>query len=246
MVDTHGLVHDARTDLDDDKREVARPAAGLDADGFTDWSADRSTTPTLADTVRALRPTILLGATGTPGTFDEALIQSLAERVERPIIMPLSNPTTKTEAIPTDILRWAEGRAIVATGSPFPAVEHDGRQIVIGQANNVFVFPGLGLGAIVAQASRMPDEVFLAAARTLAGCVSDERLSVGAIYPSVSELRTVTRAIATAVARTVVRLGLAACVEESDADVDAAVDRAMWWPDYVPYLVEDESLRGAD
>ncbi|HEX2754242.1 MAG TPA: NAD-dependent malic enzyme [Candidatus Limnocylindrales bacterium] len=241
MVDTHGLVHDGRADLDDDKREVARPFARLTAEGFGDFS----TTPTLDATVRALRPTILLGATGTPGTFDEALISDVAAGVERPIVMPLSNPTTATEAIPADIFRWSGGRAIVATGSPFAAVEYDGRRVEIGQANNVFVFPGLGLGAIVAEAARMPDELFLIAARTLATCVSNERLAAGVIYPSVSELRSVTRAIATAVARTVVRLGIAGCDQTSDEDVDAAVDRAMWWPDYVPYLPEDEVLADA-
>ena len=246
MVDTHGLVHDGRTDLDDDKRAVARPAAGLAADGFRDGFADGSETLSLAETVRALRPTILLGATGTPGTFDEALIGAMAERVEVPIVMPLSNPTTATEAIPADILRWSDGRAIVATGSPFPAVELGGRRTVVGQANNVFVFPGLGLGAIVSEAARMPDELFLVAARTLAGCVSEERLADGAIYPAVADLRTVTRAIATAVARTVVRLGLAGCAQATDDEVDAAVDRAMWWPDYVPYLVEDEILAATD
>ena len=245
MVDTRGLVHDGRTDLDADKRFVARSAARLAIDGFGDGSSAGFATPTLRETVRALRPTILLGATGTPGTFDEDLIGALAERVELPIVMPLSNPTTAAEATPADILRWSDGRALVATGSPFPDVEVGGRRTVVGQANNVFVFPGLGLGAIVAEATRMPDELFLVAARTLAGCVSDERLATGAIYPAVSELRDVTRAIATAVARTVVRMGLAGCAETTDDAVAGAIDRAMWWPDYVPYLVADEGLVGA-
>jgi malate dehydrogenase (oxaloacetate-decarboxylating) len=242
MVDTHGLVHDGRADLDDDKREVARPAAALAADGL----ADLAGVPSLAATVRALRPTILLGATGKAGAFDESLIATMAAAVDRPVVMPLSNPTTATEAVPADVLRWSGGRAIVATGSPFAAVEQDGRRIEIGQANNVFVFPGIGLGAIVAEARWMPDELFLVAARTMAEAVSEERLAAGAIYPSVSELRTVTRSIAIAVARTVVRLGMARCHETSDADVTAAVDRAMWWPDYVPYLLEDEVLGTAD
>ncbi|HLO35481.1 MAG TPA: NAD-dependent malic enzyme [Candidatus Deferrimicrobium sp.] len=232
MVDTHGLVHAGRADLDDDKQEVARPVARLAADGF----ADLSTTPSLHATVRALRPTILLGVTATAGTFDEALIADVAAGTERPIIMPLSNPTAAAEAVPADVLRWSGGRAIVATGSPFPAVEHEGRRVEVGQANNVFVFPGLGLGAIVAEASAMPDELFLAAARTLADCVSDERLASGAIYPPVSELRRASRAIATAVAGTAVKLGIAGLAPSIRGDVAGAVDRAMWWPDYVEYV----------
>jgi malic enzyme len=193
--------------------------------------------------VRVLRPTILLGATGMPGTFDEPLIAALAERAPRPIVMPLSNPTTASEAIPADVIRWSGGQAIVATGSPFPAVEHDGRRHEIGQANNVFVFPGIGLGAIVAEARSMPDRLFLVAARTLAGEVSAERLARGALYPAVDELRSVTRAIAFAVADAARVDGLAGV--GADADLGVAVDAAMWWPDYVPYVPTEERRASA-
>jgi malic enzyme len=126
----------------------------------------------------------------------------------------------------------------VATGSPFAAVEIDGRRHEIGQANNVFVFPGLGLGAIVAEARVMPDRLFLAAARTLAGQVADERLATGAIYPTVDRLRTVTRAIAVAVASATREAGSAGVTP--DVDLEAAVDAAMWWPDYVPYTPAED------
>ena len=230
MVDSRGLVHEGRDDLDDDKLEVARPAARLALDGF-EANGERATS--LRDVVRVLRPTILLGATGMPGTFNRTLIASLAAGAERPIVMPLSNPTAACEAIPADILRWSDGRAIVATGSPFAAVEHEGQRHEIGQANNVFVFPGLGLGAIVAEARTMPDRLFLVAARALAGCVSDERLADGAIYPPVPALRAVTRAIALAVAAEASRIGAGSVAPE--VDLEAALDAAMWWPDYVPY-----------
>ncbi|MBA2380820.1 MAG: NAD-dependent malic enzyme [Chloroflexi bacterium] len=238
MVDSRGLVHDGRADLDADKAAVARPVERL-ADGFS-LEGDRA--PSLVDTIRVLRPTILLGATGMPGTFDEAVIATLAAATQRPIVMPLSNPTTASEAIPADILRWSGGRAMVATGSPFAAVEHDGRRHAIGQANNVFVFPGLGLGAIVAEARTMPDRLFLVAARTLADQVADERLAIGALYPAVDRLRHVTWTIALAVARAARDGGLAGI--GPDVDLEAAVATAMWWPDYVPYEVAPDRRTG--
>jgi malic enzyme len=176
------------------------------------------------------------------GTFDERVITGLAAATPRPIVMPLSNPTTSCEAIPADILRWSDGRAIVATGSPFAAVEHDGQRHEIGQANNVFVFPGLGLGAIVAETRSMPDRLFLVAARTLAAQVDDDRLAIGAIYPTVDRLRDVTRAIALAVAAAAREDGLTAL--DDGADLEEAVDAAMWWPDYVPYLPAKERRGG--
>ena len=219
VVDSRGLVHAGRRDLDEDKREVARPATNVDLD--------------LLATVRALRPTILIGATGKPGTFDEPLIAALAAGADRPIVMPLSNPTSSSEALPANVLAWSGGRALVATGSPFAPVELDGRRHEIGQANNVFVFPGLGLGAIVSEARTMPDELFLVAARTLADQVSQERLASGALYPPVDALRPVTRAVALAVAETAVVAGLAGIPDGTN--VAAEIDAAMWWPDYVPY-----------
>jgi malic enzyme len=222
LVDSHGLVHAGRADLDDDKREIAWPASAAERG----WR--------LGEVVARFRPTILLGATGRPATFDRPLIAALAAGADRPIVMPLSNPTVACEAHPADILRWSDGRAIVATGSPFEPVTVGGRTAVIGQANNVFVFPGLGLGAIAAETRTMPDELFLAAARTLAGCVTDERLASGALYPSVGDLRPVTRAIATTVAHASIELGISDL--GPDADPAATVDAAMWWPDYVPYL----------
>jgi malate dehydrogenase (oxaloacetate-decarboxylating) len=234
LVDSRGLVHDGRTDLDGDKRDVAWPSERLD----TDADADGDVNPSLGEVVRRLRPTILLGATGMPNTFDKPLIAALAEGAARPVVMPLSNPTSACEAIPADILRWSSGRALVATGSPFAAVESDGRRHEIGQANNVFVFPGLGLGAIVSEARSMPDELFLVAARTLADQVSGERLASGALYPPVEALRPVTRAVALAVAGAAFEAGLAGIAPGTD--VTAVVDAAMWWPDYVPYQPAEE------
>ncbi len=142
--------------------------------------------------------------------------------------MPLSNPTVLAEARPVDIAAWSGGRAITATGSPFPPV--DGREI--GQANNVFIFPGLGQGAIVSGARRISDGMVVAAARALADSVDAGRLAGGALYPPVANLRSVARSVALAVAREAISAGLADPNDRLEADIDDA----MWWPDYVPYI----------
>ena len=256
LVDSHGLVHEGRPDLDATKRELALPL-----DAAADYGFDpgfRTTAsqvlvgsgglaghgrsiPGLRETIERVRPTVLVGATGVGGTFDEASIRSLAAVAPRPIVLPLSNPTSAAEATPTEILRWTAGRAIVATGSPFDSVEVDGRRHEIGQANNVFVFPGLGLGAIVAEARAITDRMFLLAARNLAAAVGDDRLASGALYPPVGELRAVSRSIAVEVAREAIREDLAGI--DPASDVEALVDAAMWWPEYVPYLPARDAER---
>jgi malic enzyme len=228
LVDSKGQVHAGRPDLDAAKGEFALPVDDFDAYGFA------SDLPGLLETIERVRPTILVGATAVGGTFSEAVLRAMAAGTERPIVMPLSNPTSVAEATPIDVLRWTDGRAIVATGSPFDPVEVDGRQREIGQANNVFIFPGLGLGAIAAEATAITDRMFLLAARALADAVGDDRLAVGAVYPRIGDLRAVTRAIATAVAREAVDTGLAGIAD--DADIDAVIAAAMWWPAYVPYV----------
>jgi malate dehydrogenase (oxaloacetate-decarboxylating) len=219
LVDSHGLVHAGRTDLDPAKTEFA----GSPHPDVSD----------LADAVRELAPTILIGTTGTPGTFDERVVRAMAATCERPIVMPLSNPTAMAEARPEDVVRWSDGRALVATGSPFAAVDHGGIRHEVGQANNVYVFPGIGLGTMVSEASAVSDGMVLAAARALADRVSSERLDAGALYPPIGHLRDVSRHVGLAVAREAMRAGLA--VERDDAELEAELDAAMWWPSYVPY-----------
>jgi malic enzyme len=187
----------------------------------------------LLTTANAYRPTILVGTTGIAGTFSEAVVRAVARGCERPMILPLSNPTLLAEAHPRDILEWTDGRAVVATGSPFGAVSHAAAPRAIGQANNVYVFPGIGLGAIVAEARQVTDGMVLAAARTLADQVTPERLADGALYPPVSSLRPVSREVALAVASEAIRDGVASA---DPATLEAQVDAAMWWPRYVPYL----------
>ncbi|MGZ9161352.1 MAG: NAD-dependent malic enzyme [Candidatus Limnocylindrales bacterium] len=246
LVDTKGLVHDGRLDLEASKSVMA---VTLQSTEPSDPTAPRRLhTPDVLETIRLRRPTILVGATGVGGTFSEAVIRAMVEALEpdeRPIVLPLSNPTSAVEATPADVLAWTDGRAIVATGSPFEAVTTvDGRRRVIGQANNVFVFPGMGLGAIVAETRAVTDRMFLLAARELAAAVSDERLAVDALYPSVADLREVSRRIAVAVARESVAAGLSDAAARGPFDPEIEVGAAMWWPDYVPYVPAPDVERG--
>ena len=225
LVDTKGLVHAGRPDLDASKSKLAVAAAA-------------GATPDLVETIRTRRPTILVGTTGVAGTFSETVVRAMADALEpfeRPIVLPLSNPTSVAEATPADILAWTGGRAIVATGSPFEAVEVDGLLREVGQANNVFVFPGVGLGAIVAESRAVTDRMFLLAAHQLAAAVTDERLATGALYPPVASLRTTGRRIAVAVAREALAAGLSAAAERGPFDPETEVEAAMWRPEYVPY-----------
>ena len=228
LVDSRGLVHGTRADLDETKRSLAvSPEAAL-AHGL-----DLTAVSTLADVVERVQPTILVGTTGVAGSFTEPVVRTMAASCARPIIFPLSNPTANTEATPADLLAWTDGRAIVATGSPFAPVDHDGVRHEIGQANNVYVFPGIGLGAIVSGARSVSDGMILAAARTLAAAVTDDRLASGALFPPIAALREVSRAVAIAVAREAVTSGMAPAAPHA---LEADIDTAMWWPQYVPYL----------
>ncbi|MEO5918170.1 MAG: NAD-dependent malic enzyme [Candidatus Limnocylindrales bacterium] len=233
FVDSRGLVHDARPGLESGKRELAIPAAIARDQGLVIPAAGRGPDPDLLAVVTAARPTVLIGTTGHAGSFSEAVIRAMAAGTADPIVMPLSNPTANTEALPADVVAWSGGRALVATGSPFPTVEHEGRRWEIGQANNVFIFPGIGLGAIVAEAREVTDEMFLLAAETVADHVATERLAAGALYPSVADLREVSRAIAIRVAGEAIRAGLSPL--PADSDVTALVNAATWRPAYAPY-----------
>jgi malic enzyme len=225
LMDSKGAVHAGRDTLADDQRPFALDAARVASLGLS--AAE------LADPVavaRAFRPTILLGTTGTRGAFGEDLIRAVAAADERPIILPLSNPSDRTEALPAEILAWTDGRALVATGSPFGEVLTDAGSRVVGQANNVFVFPGVGLGAMVAEARELTDDAFVVAARTLAGLVSEDRLARGAIYPPIADLRIAARAIAVALVEHFRDSGYGR--QFRDDEIELAVDRAMWWPEY--------------
>ena len=228
FLDSQGLLHDERElSGDPQKQQTALGPRGMKRYGFT-GDAD------LAEVCRRVKPTVLVGTSGAANTFTEAGIREMAKHCPRPLILPFSNPTSKAECTPTQALTWTDGRAIVATGSPFAPVQYGGRTHVIGQGNNVFIFPGVGLGAIVAQATYVPDSMFLIAARALAESVDSERFATGACYPSPTDLREATVRIACEVVREAARLNIGRQIAE--ADVEKEVRAAMWFPDYPRYV----------
>lgn len=228
LMDHSGLVHLGRTELADDQRPFAVDPA---------WFVQAGLSPhELADPVaiaQALKPSVLIGTTGSRGAFPEELVREVARHAPTPIILPLSNPGDRAEAQPSEILEWTDGRALVATGSPSADVDLAGRRRTIGQANNVYIFPGVGLAAVVAEAREVTDDAFLVAARELAGLVSADRLASGAIYPPIRDLRRIARTIAVAVVRELRDSGHGRQYRHDE--IEPAVDRAMWWPEYLPY-----------
>jgi malic enzyme len=179
-----------------------------------------------------VKPTILVGATARAGTFTREMLETMAKTTDRPIVMPLSNPTSKAECTAEEAIQWTGGRAIVATGSPFADVEYAGKRHVIGQANNVFIFPGVGLGAAIAEVREVTTEMFHIASATLARLVSQDRLDVGAIYPHQSDLRHVSFEIACAVVRYASENNLGRRIDAEK--IESTVRAAVWDPSYVP------------
>ena len=206
------------------------------------WSAERAaalglaspTERSLLDVVRKYRPTVLIGLSGVAGAFNEAVVREMASHVDRPAIFPSSNPSASSEAVPADLYRWTDCRALVATGSPFPNVECNGRLYRVGQGNNVFIFPGLGLATIAANARKVTDAMTKVASEALAAQVTSEERAASLLFPSVTRLRAVSFEIAVAVARQAIKDGVAGCAL---ADVERLVREARWshdYPDYVP------------
>ena len=157
----------------------------------------------------------------------------MAKHVARPVIFPLSNPTSKSEALPTDVIAWTEGRAFVATGSPFDDVVYDGRRIRVGQCNNAYIFPGVGLGVIASNARRVTDGMFVAAARALSELSPARRDSSQPLLPPLSEVRDVAKRVAVAVALQAQRQGLAEALPQDE--LQRRIESTMWTPDYLPY-----------
>lgn len=188
----------------------------------------------LADVVEHARPTLLIGVSGQPGIFTESIVRTMARGVKRPIIFPLSNPTSRSEAHPADLLTWTDDRAIVGTGSPFGTVQRKGQPVHIDQTNNCYIFPGLGLGLVAVRATRVTDAMFMVAAEALAAC-APRPAADGSVHllPPLRQIRDVSFKVACAVAREAISKGLAPPMPLDQ--VDAVVAKRMWDPEYLPY-----------
>ncbi|MEN8237798.1 MAG: NAD-dependent malic enzyme [Actinomycetota bacterium] len=224
VLDSRGLILSDRRGLNGMKADLA-----TDPEAIAHWDHYEAR-PTLLDVVRNVEPSVLIGVSGRPGLFTRDVIQQMATTCERPIIMPLSNPTSHTEVTPASALKWTNGAAIVATGSPFSPVTFEGKTYPIGQANNVFIFPGMGLGILAVGAREVTDGMFLAAAKALSSATPPELAEAGQVYPDIDHVRDVSRAVAHAVAEQAIAEEVADDVE----DLESAIEAEMWYPEYIP------------
>lgn len=189
----------------------------------------------LEEVIEKIKPTVLIGVSGQANAFTENMIRTMAEYTTCPVIFPLSNPTISCEATPENLLRWTDGRAIIATGSPFPPVNKNGRSFTIDQANNSYIFPGVGLGAIAAKATRITDSMFMVAAEAIAALSPARQDKDANLLPLLSDIRNISQQVALAVAQEARRLGLSALSDASDEVLLANIEATMWEPKYLPY-----------
>ena len=227
-VDRDGLLVEGMVDLQPFQAPFVQRRAATD--GWTLGCPDRVD---LLDVVKNARPTVLIGVSGQPGMFTEEIVRTMVRAVDRPVIFPLSNPVSCSEATPADLLRWSRGRALIGTGSPFPPVEIDGRPFTADQTNNAYVFPGVGLGVLAVRARRVSEGMFSAAAKALAGVSPAARDPKRSLLPPVHDLRSVAVTIAAAVARQARAEGL--CEAFDDSELNRLIARKMWEPVYRPY-----------
>ncbi|KTD44897.1 NAD-dependent malic enzyme [Legionella quateirensis] len=229
LVDRNGLLHDGMTDLLPFQKGFTQPQQSL-----KNWDLHNSEQISLNDVIINAKPTILLGVSGQPKQFTESMIKSMAGYCQRPIIFPLSNPTSRVEAVPEDLLNWTSGKALIATGSPFDPIEFNGQKYDIAQCNNSYIFPGVGLGVVAGKAKRVTDNMMMAAAIALSELAPAVETGVGRLLPELSSIRTVSRHIAKAVINQGIKEGhINAMI---DTEIDKAIDATMWTPHYESYI----------
>ena len=228
VLDSQGLVFDDRDGLDEYKKRYAKPRALAEG-----WHTEVLGKVSLTELINSHPVTVLLGTSGIGGAFKEEHVQKMLEYTKRPMVFPLSNPTANCEAIPEDIYNWSDGQAIVATGSPFGNVDYNGHEYRIGQGNNVFIFPGVGLASIVSQTQKVTLEMFTMASYALAECVSDEDLAAGCVYPRISQLKDVSVVVATSILENMQATEPNSMLRGKDIQQELA--QQMWEPVYLPY-----------
>lgn len=228
IVDKDGLLDSDRNDLTEEQKTYAR-----DRNEIADWPRTAHGGIGLADVIGKIKATVLIGLSTVHGIFSESIVREMAKKTERPIIFPLSNPTSHSEADPADLIAWTEGRALVATGSPFAPAKYGGKTIDIAQCNNVYIFPAVGLGLAVSEAKRVTDQMMLAAANALGENSPALKDPTASLLPSVQHIRDVARQIASAVGLAAQQAGLAPVVEE--AEFRRRIAEFQWKPQYVPY-----------
>ncbi len=229
MIDRPGLLHDGITGLLPFQTRLLQPESKV-----AGWAASPGGQIGLSDVVRNARPTVLVGVSGQPGTFTQEAVLEMARHCERPIIFPLSNPTSRIEAQPSDLIHWTEGRALIATGSPFQPITFRGKSYPIAQCNNSYIFPGMGLGILGSGARRVTDEMFMAAAEALSSQAPALKEGEGALLPPLSEVRSSSMAIALAVAKAAQAGGQAP--PSSEEDLAQALRDSYWQPSYPALL----------
>jgi malate dehydrogenase (oxaloacetate-decarboxylating) len=237
-VDRPGLLCDGMNDIHAPQRPFVQSRRALD-----EWRLNDPNRVDLLDVVANARPTALIAVSGQPGALTEPIVREMAAHVERPIIFPLSNPTSRAEATPAQLLAWTEGRAIVSTGSPFPPVNWQNELRAIDQTNNSYIFPGFGLGVLASHARRVTDAMFMAAAKALAEMSPARHDRHGRLLPPVTELRNVALAVAKAVAKQAAADGVAEPYD--DETLDACIRALVWEPVYRPYRRKRLAFRPA-
>lgn len=226
IIDIDGLLLQSNPKLDSAQKMFAHQYQDV-----KHFDIDGDSVISLEDVVKAVHATILIGVSGQPGVFTKEIITQMKKNTAQPIIMPLSNPTSKAEAIPEDIIKWTDGKALIATGSPFKPVEYAGKTYGISQCNNVYIFPGLGLGLIAAQAKKVTVEMFLKAVEVVSFAAG--KYSDGSLFPKIRDLRAVSKDIAVAVAKYVIEAGLQR--RGTIATIEKIVDSLAWEPTYKIY-----------
>lgn len=229
MVDRFGLLHDRMDGLLAFQTALVQPAGRVDR-----WASNPADGISLLDVMRHAKPTVLVGVSGQPGLFTEEIVRTMAGGTQRPIIFPLSNPTSRIEATPSDLIAWTDGRALIATGSPFDPVEFGGRSYPIAQCNNSYIFPGMGLGILAAGARRVSDQMFMAAGEALAAGSPAAQDTQAPLLAPLSQVREMSRAIALAVACQAQREGLAE--KTTTEELQKRIEATFWKPAYRPIV----------